>query len=159
MLATNKWRRTRVQEAIETLVVRIVEEKAEGVVLAAVEPPDAANFPEPADFLTALDAYLSMLPAARDVLREAIDAIVSELPVKAAAEASLEGLFAILQVRPHLPVSADDPHPHYPPRFFLSPLVCVRGERCFLSVCLAVAQRRRFLFWGVSACVGMRVLR
>ena len=98
MLDMRERRCAAVQEAIETLVVRIVEEKAEGVVLAAVEPPDAANFAEPADFLTALDAYLSMLPAARDVLREAIDAIVGELPVKAAAEASLEGLFSILQV-------------------------------------------------------------
>lgn len=86
------------QEAIETLVVRIVEEKAEAVVLAAVDPPDSANFPEPSDFLAALDAYLSMLPAARDVVREAVDAIVSELPARAEAEASLEGLFAILQV-------------------------------------------------------------
>lgn len=87
------------QEAIETLVVRIVEEKAEAVVAAAVEAPDAANFPEPSDFLTALDAYLTMLPVARDIVREAVDAVVSELPVKASAEASLEGLFAILQVR------------------------------------------------------------
>lgn len=87
------------QEAIETLVVRIVEEKAEAVVAAAVEAPDSANFPEPSDFLAALDAYLTMLPVARDIVREAVDAVVSELPVKAAAEASLEGLFAILQVR------------------------------------------------------------
>lgn len=101
------------QEAIETLVVRIVEEKAEGVVLAAVDPPDSAKFPEPAEFLSAIDAYLSMLPPARDVLREAVDAIVAELPVKEDAETSLEGLFSILQVRRCRPSRPATPH-HVP---------------------------------------------
>jgi hypothetical protein len=86
------------QEAIETLVVRIVEEKAEGIVRAAVEPPDSGNFPESSEYLAVLDAYLSMLQPARDVVREFVDTLLAELPVNAAAQTSLEGLFSVLQV-------------------------------------------------------------
>jgi hypothetical protein len=89
------------QEAIETLVVRIVEEKVEPLVAAAVSPPDPMSFPNPVEYLQVLDAYLSMLPSAKDILADFTGVVEQQLPVKVNAQQSLEGLQTIFQVRPY----------------------------------------------------------
>ena len=86
------------QEALDTLVVRIVEEKAEPLVAIVVEPPDPSELPDPADLIAVLDMYLALLRPAKDILGEFVANVSKELPVQTHAQPSLEALSSILQV-------------------------------------------------------------
>lgn len=87
------------QEALDTLVVRIVEEKAEPLVATVVDPPDPSDLADPADLIAVLDMYLALMRPAKDILGEFVTQILKELPVKTNAQHSLEALSSILQVR------------------------------------------------------------
>ena len=80
------------------MVVRIVEEKAEPLVAAVVDPPDPSEIPDPADLISVLDMYLALLHPAKDILAEFVSKVLKELPVKTHAQPSLEALSSILQV-------------------------------------------------------------
>ena len=86
------------QEALDTLVVRIVEEKAEPLVAQVVEAPDPSELPDPADVIAVLDMYFTLLRPAKDILAEFVAKVSKELPVTTHAQPSLEALSSILQV-------------------------------------------------------------
>ena len=89
-----------VQEALETMVVRVVEEKVEQAVSAALAPPDTSLFGELSDQIRVLDLYLQTLKPMHVLLRDFCASVRATLPASAAAASvSLEGLLTILQAR------------------------------------------------------------
>ena len=81
------------------MVVRVVEEKAEPAISSALAPPDLSLFDTVTDQIAVLDNYLAMLPPMSHILKEFVDGVLGELPAKGAAQASLEGILNVLQVR------------------------------------------------------------
>jgi hypothetical protein len=94
--------RCALQEALDTLVVRIVEEKAAPLVASVVEPPECSEIPDPADLISVLDKYLAMLRPVKDILDDFVAKVLQELPVKTHSQNSLDALSSILQVCPCL---------------------------------------------------------
>jgi hypothetical protein len=87
------------QEALETMVVRVIEETGEQAISAALAPPDPNLFESVSQQIAVTDAYLAMLPAMNNVLKEFCDNVLNELPTKGAAQASVESLLTVLQAR------------------------------------------------------------
>jgi CBS domain containing-hemolysin-like protein len=101
-LPTRRTPSPHVQDALETMVVRVIEEKVEQIVSAALSPPDISLFQDTAEQIQVLDLYLSMLQPMNTILKEFCAAVAAELPSKAAAQSSLEGLLTVLQACPPL---------------------------------------------------------
>jgi hypothetical protein len=88
------------QEALETLIVRIIEEKVEQVVSSALACPSIALFPDTTEQVQVLDLYLQTLKPMHALLLDFCSKVQAELPTKsAAATASLDGLLTVLQVQ------------------------------------------------------------
>ena len=94
--------RCALQEAMETMVVRVIEEKAEPVVSGALAPPDTSLFDSIGDQITVMGHYLSLLPPASTIVAEFCEGVRRELPTRGAADASLDALQLVLQARPGL---------------------------------------------------------
>ena len=112
------------QEALDTLVVRIVEEKAEPLVAQVVEPPDSTELSDPADLIAVLDMYLALLSPAKDILAEFVAKVSKELPVTTHSQPSLEALSSILQVC----------EVHYFLETLVAPLKGIAPVKCMLTI-------------------------
>jgi hypothetical protein len=87
------------QEALETLIVRIIEEKVEQVVSSALACPNVSFFPDTTEQIQVLDLYLQTLKPMHALLLDFCSKVQAELPTKSAAtSASIDDLLTVLQV-------------------------------------------------------------